>query len=483
MSSGVPDTVSKTFGTTVALALVAALVYANSLANGFVLDDRGIILDNPLVQHPAAAWRAFTSPYGPGAVGGGQYRPLGILAFALDRALAGNSAVWFHTMNVAWYAVVVILVHRFALAWLAPAGAAVAALIFAVHPVHDEAVANVVGRLELMAATFGLAALLLHRRGHWSAAALYACALLSKEHAIVIPLLALAQDLVSGSRSRARGHTRALYVAYGAVSVVWMTLMLYALREGPIRATSAVFQDQDFDTRLLTVLSVVPHYVRLLLAPFSLSSDYEPNVVSPATPASPMPYIGAAILVAWGVMLFRGWRSHPVLGYFLFWIPVALAPVANVVVVTGVALAERTLFLPSVGASLIAGWLTDQLSAPWRTLGAIGVAAAVGAFAVRTWTRTPVWKDARVYALTLVAERPESYRGHWVAGRVLRAAGDLAGADRELTIARHLYGRDISLLRESAEVASALGRVADARRLTDSASTITVRRLRNRGAQ
>lgn len=76
--------------------------------------------------------------------------------------------------------------------------------------------------------------------------------------------------------------------------------------------------------------------------------------------------------------------------------------------------------------------------------------------ATRTWLRTPVWHDARTFAITLLEDHPESYRGHWVAGRVLLAAGDIAGAHRELTLARRIYGRDDKLNREARSVDSLL---------------------------
>jgi hypothetical protein len=465
----------------VALAIVAALVYANALSNGFVLDDRGIILENPLVQAPATSWRAFASPYWPDAVGAGQYRPLGILAFALDHAIAGNSAAWYHAVNVAWFVMVVVLVYRFALGLLAPVGAAVAALAFAVHPVHVEAVANVVGRLELMAAAFGVGALLVHRRRGAAAPALYACALLSKEHAIVVPILAVIADFASAHQAPAGGRPWRLYTAYAVITAAWLALMLYALRDGPVAVTSAVFQDQGAATRLLTVLSVIPHYLRLLVAPFSLSADYEPAVIVPATTLSPMAAIGLALLAAYVAIAVRAWRTHPALGFALLWIPLALAPVANVVVVTGVALAERTMFLASVGASLVAGWLADQVRAPQRALGVASGLLVATAFAWRTWTRTPVWRDPRTFAIALLEERPESYRGHWVAARVLQAAGDTAAAAREFAIALRIYDRDPDLLRESAELARALGRAAEARALSDSAVAIAARRQQGSG--
>ena len=85
----------------VAAASVAVLVYLNALSNGFVLDDGGVIVRNPLVTSPLGAWRAFGLPYWPETLGGGQYRPLGILTFALDWLVSGGDARWFHAMNIA----------------------------------------------------------------------------------------------------------------------------------------------------------------------------------------------------------------------------------------------------------------------------------------------------------------------------------------------------------------------------------------------
>lgn len=182
--------------TTAALSLFAAIVFANALSNGFVLDDRGILLGNPLVQQLGQSWRAFAMPYWPEALGAGQYRPLGILGFAIDWRLSGGDPAWFHAVNVAWHALATFLVWRLARELMMPAGAIACAALFAVHPVHVEAVANVVGRLECMAAVFALGALLAHRKSSWLALPLFALALLSKENAIVAIALIVVNDVL-----------------------------------------------------------------------------------------------------------------------------------------------------------------------------------------------------------------------------------------------------------------------------------------------
>ena len=105
-------------------AFAALIVFANSLANGFVLDDRGVVLDNPLVTSPLTAWRAFGLPYWPETIGGGQYRPLGILSFALDWASSGGDTRWFDAVNVMWHVAGTVLVWLLAAELLAPVAAA-----------------------------------------------------------------------------------------------------------------------------------------------------------------------------------------------------------------------------------------------------------------------------------------------------------------------------------------------------------------------
>src|SRR6266487_2159161 len=155
-----------------AVAGCAVVAYLGALWNGFAVDDVPIIVLNPLVAHASGMWRAFAAPYWPPDLGGHMYRPLVIAGFALDWLL--GSTAWFHAVNLAWHAAASVAVAALARRWTDSTGALVAGLLFAVHPLHVEAVANVVGRAELMAALFTLLAVyaaLVHERVAWSAAA------------------------------------------------------------------------------------------------------------------------------------------------------------------------------------------------------------------------------------------------------------------------------------------------------------------------
>src|SRR6266566_5162500 len=155
------------------------------------MDDLYIIVWNPLVHSVQGTWRAFTGPYWPPDLGGQMYRPLPLASFAVDWAIAGGHPAWFHAMNLLWHAGMAVLVAAVARRWADWATALGAGLVFAVHPAHVEAVANVIGLGELMAAAgvcLAVYAAVVRQDVWWSGAALV-LGLLSKENALVAPAL------------------------------------------------------------------------------------------------------------------------------------------------------------------------------------------------------------------------------------------------------------------------------------------------------
>ena len=462
---------------------LAVLAFANALANGFVLDDGGVIVRNPLVTAPSSAWRAFALPYWPDAIGGGQYRPLGILTFAFDWLVSGGDPRWFHAVNILWHAAATILVWWLASELLAPVAAGIAALLFAVHPVHVEAVSNIVGRLEPMAAVFTVAALVAHRRTNLAGPALFALALLSKESAIVLLALVVANDLILERDWRSTFRSRRwLYAGYGGVTLAYALTLVAVFHARGFRIAARALAGTDTVDRLTIVLRVVPHYVRLLIAPAELSASYAPNVVSPNPGLSAGVALGAMFLLlftlAFAIVLRR--RRWPVMAFAIIWVPIALAPVANVAFSSGVLLAERTLYLASVGVCLAAGAVAERFLVNRWSMVAAATASVVLAFGIRTWTRTPVWRDDRTYLLTLLEDHPESYEAHLAAGRALKGANALEQADRELVIARQLFPRDSVIFHEAADVAERRQRPALAAALRDSSRIARTLRLPTR---
>jgi protein O-mannosyl-transferase len=394
-----------------AVAAAAVMVHLGALWNRFAFDDVPIVVLNPLVHTTAGIWRAFLEPYWPPDFGGAMYRPIAISSFAVDW-LTGSVA-WFHGMNLLWHAGVSVTVALLARRWAGDRAGLVAGLLFAVHPVHVEAVANVVGRSELMAALFTLLAVyaaLERQRVGWSAVAI-AAGLLSKENAAVAPgLIAwawIARVSPPPPRRRLAVFVASWLVLGGAyLAVRWAVLGPYARFQG----AAPVFVFESPLAVRLTAVAALADILRLLVFPLTLRADYSPDErTAVLSLADPRFGLGLIAIAVWAGCLVLAWRrGRRVEAYGLGWMGIAFLPVANLLFPTGVLVAERTLYLPSVGLVLAAGASLGDLAA--RRLGVILAVLAL-AGGVRTALRVPVWRDETTVTLSILEDSPRSYRG------------------------------------------------------------------------
>src|SRR5262249_47819512 len=132
------------------------LTYANALSGAFTYDDKAVVRDNPLIRSPSSVAQLFRTTYfgWPRGVGV-NYRPILMLSYAVQWWLHGSRAEAYHAVNVLFHTAATLgfwlLLRRLRVG--GPAAFA-GALVFAVHPVHVEAVTSVVGRGETLAALF-----------------------------------------------------------------------------------------------------------------------------------------------------------------------------------------------------------------------------------------------------------------------------------------------------------------------------------------
>src|SRR5260221_347694 len=182
-----------------------------------------------MVQSLSGVWGAFGAPYWPANLGGLVYRPLPIASYAIDTQLHWSPC--FHAVNMVLHAGVAVAVTMLARRWASATAAMAAGLIFAVHPVHVEVVASIVGRADLMA-TLGTClavyAAVVSDNVVWSAAFL-AFGILSKESAAATPALIGLAWIVGLARP-----PRRRMIAYGAswvvIGVLYVLLRWIVLR-------------------------------------------------------------------------------------------------------------------------------------------------------------------------------------------------------------------------------------------------------------
>lgn len=437
-----------------------------------------IVQDDARVHTLAEPWRAFTRTYwppGPDEGGGKLYRPLGSLAFAAQWVAGGGSPAVFHALNLLLYVAVTLAVWALARRLVSPPAAAVAAALFAVHPVHVEASANVVGQLELLA---GLAlvgctvAWLRWRDGHTGrepprpllgavVALGFAAGCLAKDNAIMLPGLLLAAEwlLVRDVRPPA-ARARAVLPALAVVAALGVAyLAARAAVTGSLAGDPPVGWLLELGTagRLSTMLAVVPEWVRLLAWPAHLSAFYSPRTVTLHTdPWAPAPLLGLLLLVAAIVAFGLAVRADRRVAFALAWLGITLFPVSNTLVISGIALAERTLFAPSVGAVLLAGVAAERAlrwgEARPGALRLLGLATALVVAAGALWSarRATVWADNRTLFARSVADAPESSAAWWAFAGQQFQDGKFGSGEAAMRRAIALYGRNPRLLEDLA---------------------------------
>jgi len=436
------------------VVLLAVLAASTGVLNGFALDDVHLIVENARVHSITDAWRLFGQTYWPPEEGASLYRPLTMLAFTVQWSLGNGSPLPFHIVSIVLYAAGALAFHRLLLAVVGSDIALLAAAIFAVHPLHVEAVANVVGQAELWVAliTFASVSYYIRARNAGSLrgrdiamlALLYAAACMFKEHAIILPaLFAIAELTVVRDRragwNRVRSSVPAVIVL-AILAVAFVAARTAVVGEFQAAGSNELFRDQSFVTRLLTMLRIVIEWVRLFFWPAALSADYSSRRTEIATSFQLAMLPGILVILGCGVIAHRLRRSAPEVTFGILWIAVTLAIPSNLLLVTGFVLAERTLFLASAGVALciaagvVALWrIASERGEGREKLVAVAVALVLVAGIGRSMARNPVWKDNATLFTQTVIDVPSSSRAHWMlAEHLAMNVGPRAGLDEML---------------------------------------------------
>lgn len=461
---------------------IALAAFANSLGNGFAYDDTQIIENNPAVTDGALR-DVIGAPYWPNSVSGtGLYRPVPVASYLMEWRLWNGSPFGFHLGNVFGHAAVSLVLLTLLLRFVPIIPATLGAGLFAIHPLHVEAVANVVGRAEIYAAFFYLVGCLLFLVGRESrgtrriarmigVGGCYALALGSKEIAATLPgmLVLLGVMGAAGGRSddapRLREAVAAvlrrgrriiiedapLFALLTAVLAGYFVARLVVLGSfaGEIPAPELV--GVTGAARIYTGISLWPDYLRLLLFPLSLAADYAPGVRFPAHAFDAQVALGVITIV--GLASLAAWsaRTRPPVTLGIAWFALAILPVSHLVLRAGTLLAERTLYLPSVGLSFaVAGIAAGVVTRGARTRRAWSVAALVVGTALfaRTVERNPSWLSTFTVLGTLAAEHPESYLAVRARATGLDRTGDFEQAASFYETALELAPGSYSLLAE-----------------------------------
>jgi tetratricopeptide (TPR) repeat protein len=417
------------------IVLAGLLAYLPTLRNGFVWDDDSVLAHNALVQAPDGLVRLWTTAQQ------ADYWPVSLSTFWVEWRLWGTAAAGYHATNLALHLTACLLLWS-VLRRLRIPGAALAALLFAVHPVNVESVAWITQRKNLLAMVFFLLAvrgfvLWLDRRTEPGGArapyllslGAFALGLLSKGSVATLPVVLL--GIVAWRRRPTRADLLALapfvLVAGGLAAVnVWFES----------RGFHAVLRHAGAFERLLGAAAAVWFYLSKALWPARLSLVYPAWRIDPGQLRWWLP-LGAA-LAATGLLLASR-RLRPALFAWLYF-GVMLAPAlgfTDVYFMRFSLVADHYQHLALIGLVALAGYGWSAWAAPVPAKGAVA-AAVLAALTVLTWRRAGDFRDeATLYRATLTAN-PDCWMADNGLAHLALQAGRIGEARAELDEALRL---------------------------------------------
>ncbi len=444
------------------LMAISFVLYGITIWYGYLQDDQIFIWDNTFVQKGFAG---LADIFGHDSLlgfykdpkmmlEGGRYRPLPLASFAIEIGLfgKGNPGVG-HFFNVLLYSLTSIFLYR-VLIGLFPKQEEekwffsipfLTALIFTLHPLHVEVVANIKSRDEIFALLGSLGALWAilkyfdtqENRWRWIAAACFLLGLLSKENTVTF--LAVIPLTLWGFSRLPTG--RILSACLPMVGALLLFLLLRAMAlEAPIEHPDELVLNPFFgmaaSEKFATLLLSLGWYVKLLFVPHPLTIDYYPYHVPKVSLADWRVLLSLSGYLAMGLWAYKQLRktrdsetsNWMIPAYSVVYFLLTISVVSNVFVRTSTFLNERYLFMPSIGFCLLAAWfivrkwpemLRKSPNQPnlWSM---VLIGAMVILFGLRSWTRVSDWGgDGRGLVESAIQVSSESYRANFYYANML----------------------------------------------------------------
>ncbi|XP_071539113.1 protein O-mannosyl-transferase TMTC1-like [Panulirus ornatus] len=432
------------------LAATSVVIYANGLAGEYVHDDLSAVLRNPDVQGTRPLWKLFLNDFWGKAMkdpaSHKSYRPLTILTFRLSHWMWGNSCLADHAVNVLLHICVTLLYARTLLSTLRLSATQTLAssLVFATHPVHTEAVTGVVGRADLLAAGAFIIAFTGYDRSLrassisnerlwvcWSG--LWACVgVLCKEHAITVVGVCVAWDLILNAPTVTRCLTgkqdicAMIPLMRRTGKVICLGLFVVLLRLLMMRS-SPVFSDQDNPasftnstlTRFLTFSYLPAQNAWLLLCPASLSYDWQLGSVPLVTSLCDVRNLASLALYSALLFLFLchfrcTTTERRVVVWSLLVLCFPFVPASNLLFRVGFVVAERLLYIPSLGWCTVVGVGTVRVARLLSTRRVRNLLLALLlAFCLRTAKRNLDWRSREALFTSGLRTLPHNAKMHY----------------------------------------------------------------------
>ncbi|XP_064417742.1 protein O-mannosyl-transferase TMTC3 [Latimeria chalumnae] len=419
------------------LAGVVIACYWNSLFCGFVFDDVSAILDNKDLRPTTPLANLFQNDFWGTPMSEERshksYRPLTVLTFRLNYLASELNAMSYHLLNLALHAVVCVIFLKVCRIFQDTKTSLVASLLFAVHPIHTEAVTGVVGRAELLSSIFFLAAFLSFTKSKgpdnsivWTPVAvtvvLVAVATLCKEQGVtVVGICCVYEVFVAQGYSLPVLWDTAVQLIRGKGSLPYTmlqtllkllvlmisTLLLVVIRVQVIQSQLPVFTRFDNPAavsptpgRQLTFNYLLPVNAWLLLAPSELCCDWTMGTIPLIETLFDVRNVATFTFFCFmGLLIFYSLKypgdSSKTVIMALCLIVLPFIPASNLFFPVGFVVAERVLYVPSMGFCILVahGWGKISSKSNLTKLAWLCLAVVLGIHALKTVRRNWDWES------------------------------------------------------------------------------------------
>jgi tetratricopeptide (TPR) repeat protein len=407
--------------------------YGNSLEGDFIWDDKPLIVENPLVRDPRAPASIFSAELYAQS-GANYYRPLLTLSFILNSLFFGSDPFGYHLVNILLH----VFVGWFFYVFLTRSGAAffvsfAASLLFLVHPLQAQVVTYISGRADSLAALFLMASLIFYtripreRKNTLAACLLFIMALLTKETAIVFPLVLMGVDGCLGKKESLK-KVLPFFVIAGMYVFLRTSLLNFSPANPFIAKKGFAIFEVGFLERLLIFIKTLVIYLGSFLVPVRLHME---RIIA-------FEKIDLALMTGFGgCLVLGGWvlrrarassaRFKKILVFFLFWFFIWLLPQSAFVFPK--IMAEHFLYLSSMSLCLFAAFCLDSVRLEKYKYALL--CAVLFIFASLSWQHNKDWFHELGFFERTVALSPHSVRARDSLASLYLKAGRLRDAERE----------------------------------------------------
>jgi tetratricopeptide (TPR) repeat protein len=359
------------------IILSALIAYLNTLHHGFVLDDVAVIERNEFVKKGFGGiaqilktfyWQGYWNS------NSGLYRPLSLITFAIEWQLSPSNPMIHHLFNIAYYVIVCCLIYRLLLKWFPDFCAEILLLIvllFVVHPIHTEVVANIKSRDELLALLFFLLSATTFTVGSTRSIILssfyFFLALLSKEGIILLlPLLLIHIQI---SRKATIAEVFKSGIPFFTISIAWLLLHWCVIGSGTQVITytyndNAILAANSFMDQKGTALGIMVRYFVKLIYPYEMAYDYSFSQIPITGFFSLLSLTGLTMLSAFVYLFLKFYKRDPFISISIGFILFPLLLTSNLFFTIGATAADRFLFVSSIGSCMLMVYLPYKFLKP-----------------------------------------------------------------------------------------------------------------------